>query len=88
MGSAQGDSLWIFTCDGANSQNWNLSADSPVTEAASAANGLQLMYNQNTGLFDNNCGDTNYLTLAENLFYNINQNGWDGGTGPLLLLGG
>jgi predicted alpha-1,6-mannanase (GH76 family) len=157
-GSAQGDSLWIFTCDGANSQNWNLPADSPATEAASAANGLQLMYNENTGLFDNNCADpsnpccsnnkgncwwwsanelyaitdyfeqqgtvsfpgagaylndisntyakqstflngayddeawwalawlnaykltgyTNYLQLAESLFYDINQNGWDG----------
>jgi hypothetical protein len=157
-GSAQGDSLWIFSCDGSNSQNWNLPADSPATEAASAANGLQLMYNPNTGLFDNNCGDpanpcctnnkgncwwwsanelyamvdfieqqgttsfpgagtylndiqntyarqrtflngayddeawwalawlnaykltgvTNYLQLAENLFYDINQNGWDG----------
>lgn len=154
-GSAQGDSLWIFTCDGANTQVWNLPAVGTATAAASAAARLQQMYDPSNGLFESSCSDTSpggncwwwsaneldalidyyeqqpstpfpgsttylndiqntfslipdfrngvyddegwwgltwlnayqltgnssYLQTAETLFYDINQNGWDGTCG-------
>jgi hypothetical protein len=56
--AADGNSIDLYPCNDAwSSQLWTVEADGPATEAASAANGLQLMYNENTGLFDNNCGD-------------------------------
>jgi hypothetical protein len=47
--TVNGTQLDIWTCNGGSNQVWNLPASTPATRAATAAAGLQLMYNNTSG---------------------------------------
>lgn len=66
---ANGDRIIIWTCDGADTQQWHLPA--ATTRAAIAAARLQLMYNGSgtnpTDLFENPCGSNCWWWSANEL---------------------